>query len=338
MDELLWSTVDISHFLPKQISSAFALPHCSDDMSSLYYSLQHHIRTLIVSNPHYLQGSDIACLLRSLSSPVPVQEHDGEKSFEESKVVETAVYTNPEFSMSSSLTNTLHGPILTELRLENYPSISTASLAMFLQKTPAKLKVLSLHGTQIPSSVVRSLKSNKRLCESLEELNMSFTSSTSDTVYLLADCDLRRLSSLHLAGNLSISGESIHHLLRILSEGFVFNNEVKKANISRLDFRFIWGFEAYWFVDFFKRMDNKMEVLDIRGCEHFTKRDIANMLAVSPQTVVLNSVLLEDDTVEGYRRFVSLLTQPKLNCRARSTTEVCTDLATAAPNANSFSF
>ncbi|KAK9473114.1 uncharacterized protein V1510DRAFT_415150 [Dipodascopsis tothii] len=281
MDRRLWEHLELSHLLPRQLAAGFEIDGPGPAPTLCVQALQ-FARSLVISNPHYIQGTDVIDLLAVLASA--------------------------------------RGLVLDTFKLENCPYIPRTALGTFLKHTTAPLRVLSFHGSHVQSGALRALAQNPALTSRLEVLNLSFTSSTDESVRQLTAAHLPRLRVLLVAGNLSVSGESVYYLLSWLAGGNAHAAwpsapapTLPPAPLTTLDLRFIWGIQACWVVEFLRSAAPTMQLLDIRGCEHFTKRDLDRMRAVAPAAAVRNSVLLEDDSIEGYRRFVSLLAQqPKI--------------------------
>ncbi|KAK9431176.1 hypothetical protein V1505DRAFT_420906 [Lipomyces doorenjongii] len=266
-DYHLWQNLDLSGVLPRHLGGSAQTSFCHSQM-------QKHSKKVVVQNPYYLAESDITSLLLTLGQ-VSVR---GEQ------------FTSDNDTSQKSP--------LEVLKIENYPKLNCSALSMSLSNDALltyNIRTLSFHGTHISPSAIGAICSSPSLRAKLKDLDLAFSSLKSDAVYMIAD-NLENLDRLSLSGNLAVCGDAVEYLLMRLGH-----------TITNLDLRFIWGLEASWFIDYFRTSRHGVKLLDIRGCEHFSKRNIRDMLAVSPGTNVLNSVVLEDDSVEGYRQFVQLL-------------------------------
>ncbi|KAK9369212.1 hypothetical protein V1509DRAFT_515691 [Lipomyces kononenkoae] len=245
----------------------------STKTSFLHSQLQKCSRKVVVQNPYYLSDSDITTLMLTLGHvTVCGQQYSLENDVSQESPLET-------------------------LNIENYSRLDCCALSRSLSNDALTYNIhtLSFHGTHISSSVVAAICNSHTLRAKLTNLDLAFSSLESHAVYMIAD-SLENLDRLSLSGNLAVCGAAVEYLL--LRLGHV---------ITDLDLRFIWGLEAAWLVGYLTTSTRGVKVLDIRGCEHFSKRNIRDMLAVSPNTKILNSVVLEDESVEGYRQFVQLL-------------------------------
>ncbi|KAK9466218.1 hypothetical protein V1512DRAFT_209290 [Lipomyces arxii] len=187
---------------------------------------------------------------------------------------------------------------LQTLKLENYQGLDCNALSFCLASPSIghNLHTISLHGTHVDNTVIRALCQNKAICANLRQLDLSFCAIRSDNVRLIADT-LQTLEGLSLSGNLAIEGEAIEYLLK--KQG---------THLSSLELRFIWGLHASWFVDYFnKSVEGGVKFLDIRGCEHFTRKDLRQLSGICPDAKVLSSVVLEDDSIEGYQQFLYMM-------------------------------
>ncbi|KAJ8103035.1 hypothetical protein POJ06DRAFT_246376 [Lipomyces tetrasporus] len=266
-DYHLWQDLNLSGILPRRLRGSAQTSFC-------HFQMQRYSKKVVVKNPYYLSGSDITTLVRTLGnvSRCGEQQNSGNKSSQESP--------------------------LEVLQIENYSQLDCTALSMSLSNDDLltyNIHTLSFHGTHIDSSVIGAICNSPSLRAKLTSMDLAFSGLESEAVYMIAD-RLENLYSLSLAGNLAVCSTAVEYLL--LRLGHVITN---------LDLRFIWGLEASWFVDYFTASIHGVKVLDIRGCEHFNKRNVRDLLAVSPDTKILNSVVLEDDSVEGYRHFVQLL-------------------------------
>ncbi|KAK9239828.1 hypothetical protein V1525DRAFT_396884 [Lipomyces kononenkoae] len=263
----LWQDLDLSHVLPHRLRG-------STKSSSLHCQVQRYSRKVVLQNPYYLSESDITALMLTLGHvTVCGEQYSLENDVPQESQLET-------------------------LKIENYSRLDSCALSRSLSNDAMvtyNIHTLSFHGTHISSSVVRAICNSHSLRAKLTNFDLAFSSLESEAVYMIGD-NLENLDRLSLSGNLAVCGTAVEYLL--LRLGHV---------ITDLDLRFIWGLESEWFVDYLTASTRGVKVLDIRGCEHFSKRNIRDMLAVSPNTKILNSVVLEDDTVEGYRQFVQLL-------------------------------
>ncbi|KAK9329932.1 hypothetical protein V1520DRAFT_342027 [Lipomyces starkeyi] len=267
-DYHLWQDLDLSGVLPRHL-------HGSPQTSFCHSQIQKHSKKVVVQNPYYLTESDITALVLTLGRVSACGEQ----------------YTSDNDIPQESP--------LEVLKIENYPKLNCSALSMSLSNDALltyNIHTLSFHGTHISPSAVGAICSSPSLRVKLTDLDLGFSSLKSDAVYMIAD-NLENLDRLSLSGNLAVCGDAVEYLLMRLGH-----------MITNLDLRFIWGLEASWFIEYFRTSTHGVKLLDIRGCEHFSKRSIRDMLAVSPDTKVVNSVVLEDDSVEGYRQFVQLLT------------------------------
>ncbi|KAK9318881.1 hypothetical protein V1517DRAFT_87959 [Lipomyces orientalis] len=271
-DYHLWRDIDLSGVLPRRLRGSAQTSFCHSQM-------QRYSKKVVVKNPYYLSGSDITALVRTLGNVSGCGEQQ------------------------NSCNNSSQESPLEVLQIENYSQLNSAILSMSLSNDALltyNIHTLSFHGTHIDSSVIGAICNSPSLRAKLTNIDLAFSASESEAVYMIAN-RLENLESLSLAGNLAVCSSAVEYLL--LRLGHVITN---------LDLRFIWGLEASWFVDYFTASIHGVKVLDIRGCEHFSKRNVRDLLAVSPDTKILNSVVLEDDSVEGYRQFVQLLASASL--------------------------
>ncbi|KAK9476253.1 hypothetical protein V1514DRAFT_311878 [Lipomyces japonicus] len=300
-DSRLWTTIDLSHLRSYQLNG-------NAKTSSLHLMIQKFTKHLSIRNPHFLTGSDITCVLRTLAGVTGFSIED---------------ILNKNFVAINNF-DAPRLPALKTFKLENYSRVNTRALALFLSVAGPALSHVSFHGTHIDTTVIDSLTHNRVLCRSLKELNLAFTGISSHAVYLLSD-HMSNLNNLMLSGNLAVAGHAIDYLLSCSD---------MRHKLERLDLRFIWGLEAVWFIKYFTHRPNGLHTLDIRGCEHFTKKDLVGMTEISPATNVLNSIVLEDDSIEGYRKFVNLLAASSATNiqHGKSTTRVCTTSAIGLPS------
>ncbi|KAK9454279.1 F-box-like-domain-containing protein [Dipodascopsis uninucleata] len=184
---------------------------------------------------------------------------------------------------------------LLELCLENISQLDSGVTARMLRQLPARLMVLSLKGTLSTDEVlVNGLFTNRCLCSNLEHLNISYCAFGNFGVVQIPHA-VPGLRSLALAGNLNVGGQDLRELFASLTTALI-----------ALDIRFIVGIEPAWLLSALKRIHSVLSV-DVRGCDTFTLKHITVMNRISPRTYVHHSAVLEDETEDAYKQYVSLI-------------------------------
>ncbi|KAK9450196.1 uncharacterized protein V1518DRAFT_413204 [Limtongia smithiae] len=174
-DPTLWSVFDLTRMTPRHLASMTAA-------SSLVRQFRTSATAVVLRNPFYLCGSDIAGLLRHLGS-----------------------------AHASS------APPLKTFCLENYSRTPDSALvAFFAQLHPdSHINTLSFHGTHVAPAVFTSLCYAPALAKSLVSLDLSFSGLQDGAVYMLADT-FTNLTRLSLAGNLAIGTSAMSYLMNAL--------------------------------------------------------------------------------------------------------------------------
>ncbi|RPB03636.1 hypothetical protein L873DRAFT_1786656 [Choiromyces venosus 120613-1] len=187
-------------------------------------------------------------------------------------------------------------PNLRSLSLTSIPNIrsQTKTLEQFFLSTKSQnLQHVDLSKTSISTSVIQALLQTSR--KTLKSLNLEFSNIEDPALRAIAQFEVLEHLSLLDCFSLSKPG-----LRSFLSKRF-------PASVRVLKICWLPDVRIGWLYELLMKPGNRVEKIDVRGCERLTLGDLRCLQKIKPGLEIVHTALLEEESIWGYRKYIEYL-------------------------------
>lgn len=203
-----------------------------------------------------------------------------------------------------------------ELRLSNNTPISPQFLERVLSIGYPNLESLYIQRATLASHPQRSWGFHHLRNTKLRTVSLRYTFANTDDVNELLCHVGSTLRSLDL-GYTNIGSMSLYEIselapnLEYLNIDSAFRITERDLNLLRSNLIVLSLNNCYavskTFLKNYLKNGSRLQYLSVKGCDALTRKDISTLVELSPGLNVIHTAILDDDTIEGYTKFIEAI-------------------------------